>query len=496
LHELAILTALRGHPFISSLVATPHRANGTLPESLELVMGNHVHCDEYYAPCTSHQILANRFGLVFERAPLGDMDAFIQANKLAAVPLSQRRAWIGQLAQALAFCHQRGIVHRDLSTKNVLIVSDTRVQLTDFGLARWSTPACEAVTRFFELFPKTRRDLTPRLHSDILGASIYASPEVLMGASFIGTRADVWSFGMLAFEIGTGGSHLLELDDNYISENEVREPIWLGALRSLFRAHPVRLMPDHPLFDQPRMSRRVPASAGLWFEKRTGKDWAGWFRHALRPPRPSSDEDVTLLNDFFSHVFEWTPEQRVDMPWVARHAWIHNASDPPASPSPAALARVPFSPPEPGWVQAHPTYSTTRCILHDIFQSLERYVPGRVVRLHEWMWGAVVRLQRVIEKVPTDLSDPEALATALFVWMILLRPIETNDALKRLMVQRPINRETMIRLLDLFFVVLGDFDTLYETPFDTLVCATQGDPLEMRALTRELIERSQALLDR
>jgi len=95
----------------------------------------------------------------------------------------------GELAAALGHAHHHGIVHRDLKPDNVMMTSDGRVKVLDFGLARLSTPDAAAgpVTQ-----PGT-----------IFGTPAYMAPEQLQGDT-VDARADVFAFGVLLYEYACG----------------------------------------------------------------------------------------------------------------------------------------------------------------------------------------------------------------------------------------------------------------------------------------------------
>lgn len=90
------------------------------------------------------------------------------------------------VAEALAAAHDRGIVHRDVKPANVLVTDDGRTKLVDFGLAK---------------FRDQGRDLTET--AGALGTVAYMSPEQAGGGE-VGPAADVFSFGVLAYELLTG----------------------------------------------------------------------------------------------------------------------------------------------------------------------------------------------------------------------------------------------------------------------------------------------------
>jgi len=95
-----------------------------------------------------------------------------------------------QIASALEEAHRHGIVHRDLKPENVLCGTDGRVKIVDFGIARHLTP-----------MPETRARLT--LTGSQLGTPGYMAPEQLRGRP-IDASADVFAFGVMAYELATG----------------------------------------------------------------------------------------------------------------------------------------------------------------------------------------------------------------------------------------------------------------------------------------------------
>jgi hypothetical protein len=91
-------------------------------------------------------------------------------------------AVLRQIAAALAVMHARGIVHRDLKPANILVDGEV-VKVADFGLARLVD------------------DLPLAATGTIVGTPLYMAPELARGASAGGPSADVFSLGVIAFEL-------------------------------------------------------------------------------------------------------------------------------------------------------------------------------------------------------------------------------------------------------------------------------------------------------
>lgn len=90
------------------------------------------------------------------------------------------------IARAMAYAHERGIVHRDLKLENVFVCSSGTVKVLDFGLA----------TDISELSATT----IPMTDPNCVGTPLYMAPEVYEGVS-PARYVDIWSFGVLAFRV-------------------------------------------------------------------------------------------------------------------------------------------------------------------------------------------------------------------------------------------------------------------------------------------------------
>ena len=101
----------------------------------------------------------------------------------------------GQISDALAHAHERGIIHRDLKSLNVVITPESRAKVLDFGLAKRLPEHAAAEV--------TSSRLAVADAGAIAGTVPYLAPEILRGAD-ADLRTDIWSLGVLLYEMAAG----------------------------------------------------------------------------------------------------------------------------------------------------------------------------------------------------------------------------------------------------------------------------------------------------
>ena len=91
--------------------------------------------------------------------------------------------FITQIMRGLSHAHSRGIIHRDIKPQNIIISTDGKVKVTDFGIAKATS--------------------SNTISSDVMGSVHYASPEQARNG-FVDGRSDIYSLGIVMFEMVTG----------------------------------------------------------------------------------------------------------------------------------------------------------------------------------------------------------------------------------------------------------------------------------------------------
>ena len=153
--EISLLASLNGHPNIVGLL-----------DVIESVSGR-----DLYVICEYME---------------SDLNAVIKSNILQPVHI---RYVSYQLVSAVKFIHSAGVIHRDIKPSNILIDSNSRVKLCDFGLGRTVTESSSDFLNPLTSYVATRW---------------YRAPELLLGAPRYGFPVDIWALGTITGEMING----------------------------------------------------------------------------------------------------------------------------------------------------------------------------------------------------------------------------------------------------------------------------------------------------
>jgi serine/threonine protein kinase len=105
-------------------------------------------------------------------------------------------AIVPQICDALQFAHDAGVVHRDIKPENILIDKQGRVKVADFGLAKLLGVDREDSS--------AEKPFTLTGTHQVMGTPHYMAPEQMQGSSAVDHRADIYSLGVVFYEMLTG----------------------------------------------------------------------------------------------------------------------------------------------------------------------------------------------------------------------------------------------------------------------------------------------------
>ena len=150
------------------------------------------------------------------------------------------------MALALSYLHSNGIVHKDLSSNNVLLIAGSRAKVTDFGMAKLYNVNQNTA----HLTPLTLR----------LGTVVYMSPEALNDQPVYTDKLDSFSFGVLCVQIMTRqfpnpGEQVTIVENPFYSADTIKMPVSeverrQSHIKLINQAHPLLLVALKCLKDQ------------------------------------------------------------------------------------------------------------------------------------------------------------------------------------------------------------------------------------------------------
>lgn len=127
---------------------------------------------------------------------VAEKDLLQKIHEDKRIPKEQTKTWFSQLVSAVNYLHRIGIAHRDLKCENILLTSDGRAKISDFGFGRFVKESFKSCHTF-------------------CGSAAYCPPEVLRNIPYDPKKYDVWSLGVVLYTMITG---VLPFDDTNMRE--------------------------------------------------------------------------------------------------------------------------------------------------------------------------------------------------------------------------------------------------------------------------------------
>jgi predicted Ser/Thr protein kinase len=190
--------------------------------------------------------------LVMEYVEGRSLRALLQSKEIT---VTQVLTLIPQICDALQYAHGRGVVHRDIKPENILLDAAGRVKIADYGLAKLATAEDPRLTK----------------SGFVMGTPHYMAPEQVENSSQVDHRADIYSLGVIFYEMLTGELPLgrfkapsqradvdcrldpvvlksleREPDDRYQSADEVKEQVTRLRQRPIVTKSRTGYVPPEP----------------------------------------------------------------------------------------------------------------------------------------------------------------------------------------------------------------------------------------------------------
>ena len=150
-------------------------------------MGPLAEREGYTSPRAEREDDAELYYVLMEYVDGSNLRELMRAGELTP---PEALAIVPQICEALQFAHDEGVVHRDIKPENILLDKRGRVKIADFGLAKLAAGSPE--------------DFTLTATHQVMGTPRYMAPEQMEGSHAVDHRADIYSLGIVFYEMLTG----------------------------------------------------------------------------------------------------------------------------------------------------------------------------------------------------------------------------------------------------------------------------------------------------
>uniref|UniRef100_A0A914V6N4 non-specific serine/threonine protein kinase n=1 Tax=Plectus sambesii TaxID=2011161 RepID=A0A914V6N4_9BILA len=209
--------------------------------------------------------------IVTEYAGGGELfELLVEKGKMSEI---EGRRLFQQATSAVAYCHSMGVVHRDLKAENLLLDRHDNVKLIDFGFSNFQSPN--------------------QLLATWCGSPPYAAPELFIGREYDGTKADIWSLGVVLYILVSGGfpfpgSSMDKLKRAVLS-GQVKIPYWVSVecadlIRKMLVVNPAKRYSVQQVVQH------------RWFTANMTNKVETLIEESLNPPTPTDVQPVAPLN--------------------------------------------------------------------------------------------------------------------------------------------------------------------------------------------------------
>jgi serine/threonine protein kinase/tetratricopeptide (TPR) repeat protein len=155
-----------------------------------------------------------------------------EGSRVAALPIDTLLDFAIQIADGLDAAHQKGITHRDIKPANVLVTTRGQAKILDFGLAKLAPTARVAEGIGASAMPTLSGEELLTTPGSMIGTVAYMSPEQVRGED-LDSRTDLFSFGLVLYEMATGQMAFLGRTPGVIMEAMLnRAPIPARSMNS------------------------------------------------------------------------------------------------------------------------------------------------------------------------------------------------------------------------------------------------------------------------